>query len=38
MEKKIKIEAGKIEVLAELNDSKIAELIWEILPISASVQ
>jgi len=36
MEKKIKIKAGKVEVLAQLNDSKIAGLIWEALPISAS--
>ena len=37
MERKIKIKVGKIEVLAQFNDSKIAGLIWETLPISASV-
>ena len=37
MERKIKIKARKIEVLAQLNDSGIAGLILETLPISASV-
>lgn len=37
MERKIKIKVGKIEVLAQLNDSKIAGFIWNILPVSASV-
>ena len=36
VEKKIKIKAGKVEVLARLNDSAIAGLIWDKLPISAS--
>jgi len=37
MERKIKIKAGEIEVLAQLNDSRVAGLIWDILPVSASV-
>lgn len=37
MERKIKIKAGEIEVLAQLNDSNVAGLIWDILPVSASV-
>lgn len=35
--KKIRIKAGKVNVLAELNNSKIANLIWEALPLSCSV-
>jgi len=37
MERKIRIRAGRVEVLAELNDSKVAGLIWGTLPISASI-
>ncbi len=37
MKRRIKIKAGEVEVLAQLNDSEIAGLIWESLPISASV-
>jgi uncharacterized protein len=37
MEKKIRIKAGKVEALAQLNDSAIAGLVWDALPISASV-
>ncbi len=37
MGKKIKIKVGKVEDLAELNDSKLANLIWDALPISVSV-
>lgn len=33
--KKIKIKAGKVEVEAELNESLVAQKIWEILPIKA---
>jgi len=36
MEKKIYVKAGKIEALAQLNESKIAGLVWDALPISAS--
>jgi hypothetical protein len=34
MEKKIKIKAGKVEVSAELNDTKTAQAIWDALPIT----
>ena len=37
MEKKIEIKVGEVEVLAELNDSKVAGLIWDALPFSASI-
>lgn len=37
MERKIKIKTEKIEVFAQLNDSEIAQLVWELLPFSASV-
>lgn len=37
MERKIRIKSGDVSVLAELNDSKIAGLIWDILPIQAEV-
>jgi hypothetical protein len=33
MVKRIRIEAGSIEALAELNDSGTAQAIWEALPI-----
>ena len=36
MKRKIKITAGEVEALAQLNDSEIAGLIWETLPISTS--
>jgi uncharacterized protein len=36
MEKKIKIKVGKIEVIAELNPTKVAGLIWDLLPIQSS--
>ncbi len=36
--KRIKIKAGKVEVVAQLNDSATARRIWESLPISASVR
>jgi len=35
MEKAIKIKIGKLEIPARLNDSRIAGLIWEILPVKA---
>jgi len=33
MEKRIRIKAGTVEVLAELNDTKTARAIWDALPI-----
>ena len=36
MAKKIKIRAGKMDMEAELNDSKTAEAVWKALPIKAS--
>jgi uncharacterized protein len=33
MEKKIKIRIGKIEITAELNPARVADLIWDVLPI-----
>lgn len=34
--RRIKITAGKAEAIAELNDSKMADAIWEGLPFEAS--
>ncbi len=36
MAKRIKITAGEVEAFAELNDTDLAETIWEALPIEAS--
>ncbi|MFH2068998.1 MAG: cyclophilin-like fold protein [Candidatus Omnitrophota bacterium] len=36
MEKKVRIKAGKMEALAQLNESVIAGFIWNALPICAS--
>ena len=36
MAKIVRIKAGGVEALAELNDSKTAEQIWDALPVSAS--
>lgn len=33
--KKIKISAGKIEVVAQLNDNGTATRVWEMLPVTA---
>ena len=33
MEKRIRIKAGTVEVVAELNDTDTAQAIWEALPI-----
>jgi hypothetical protein len=33
--KRIKIKAGEVEAIAELNDTKTAQAIWEALPIKA---
>lgn len=33
MEKRIRIKAGTVEVVAELNDTGTAQAIWEALPI-----
>ncbi|HUV05699.1 MAG TPA: cyclophilin-like fold protein [Armatimonadota bacterium] len=35
MAREIKIIAGSVEAIAELNDSKTADAIWNALPISA---
>ena len=37
MAKRIHIKAGQIEVVAELNDTKTAQAIWEALPITGRV-
>jgi len=33
MEMRIRIKAGQLEVVAELNDTDTAQAIWEALPI-----
>ena len=35
MAKRIRIKAGPVEALAELNDTKAAKAIWQALPINA---
>jgi hypothetical protein len=35
--RKIRIRVGKIEVTAELNDTRTAQTIWEALPIESRV-
>ena len=35
MTKKIKIETGKVEAIAELNNTRTAQAIWEAMPIKA---
>jgi len=37
MGKKIRIKAGAIEAVAELNDTKTAQALWEALPIAGRV-
>lgn len=37
MANRIRIKVGKIEMSAELNESKTASLIWDALPIKAKV-
>ena len=37
MAKRIRIKAGRIEMSAELNESKTASLIWDALPLEAEV-
>jgi hypothetical protein len=37
MGKKIHIRVGAIEVEAELNDTRTAQAIWEILPVKGSI-
>ncbi len=37
MARKIRIEANRIEAVAELNDTKTAQAIWEALPIKGKV-
>jgi len=36
MEKKIRIIVGEIKVLAELNTTKVADLIWNLLPLRST--
>jgi len=36
MNKKIKITAGTIEMEARLNETQVAEKLWEVLPLSAT--
>lgn len=36
MSREMKISAGGVEMLAELNDTKTADAIWNALPITAS--
>ncbi len=36
MAKNISIKAGQIEIAAELNDTRTAQAIWDVLPIKAS--
>jgi len=35
--RKIRIKAGSVEAIAELNDTKTAQVIWEALPIKGHV-
>jgi len=35
MAREIKIKAGKVEAIAELNNTRTAHAIWETLPIKA---
>ncbi|MDP8214372.1 MAG: cyclophilin-like family protein [Candidatus Euphemobacter frigidus] len=35
--KRILIKTGRVEMPAELNESKTASLIWDILPVEAEV-
>ncbi len=37
MARKIRIKAGPVEAVAELNDTKTAQAIWETLPIKGRV-
>ncbi len=36
--RRIRIEAGPVEAVAELNDTQTADLIWQALPIKGVVQ
>jgi len=38
MAKRIQITAGDVSVAAELNDTKVADVIWEALPLEESGQ
>ena len=38
MAKRIQITAGDVSVAAELNDTKVADVIWEALPLEAAAQ
>jgi len=37
MERKIRIKVGKLEIFAQLNEGRVAGLIWEAVPLSAKV-
>jgi len=37
MKRQISITAGSVKVLAELNDTKTADAIWQALPLSSNV-
>jgi hypothetical protein len=37
MGKKIRVKAGAIEATAELNDTRTAQAIWEVLPINGRI-
>ena len=37
MGRKIRIKAGLVEVVAELNDTKTAQAIWQALPINSRI-
>ncbi|MDP2932000.1 MAG: cyclophilin-like fold protein [Chloroflexota bacterium] len=38
MERKVRIRAGGVEVLAKLNDTRTAQAIWEALPIKGEAE
>jgi len=37
VKRQIRIKAGSVTALAELNDTKTAEAIWQVLPLSSNV-
>lgn len=37
MARKVRIKAGQVEAIAELNESQTAQAIWEALPITGNV-
>lgn len=38
MERKVRIRAGGVEVLAKLNDTRTAQAIWEALPVRGQAE